>query len=683
MSASTKQTQKNVKESLKSTWEQNQRDNSIYNVGSEIEDLLFDENGEPVDNETTERILRNVVDKEGATPKKRMIDGEERLLKTKLENDQFQDHEDFAAEIDTDYHPAQSEIATEVFQNPADMVFRTENLRYLRDRNLPEGVSSHELGAFPELMLPGDNPEHRKRQNPRYTGLRSRHGDAFGSMGWIGSTQLNTGSPVGQGLGTAEFFYSFFGPGEQNLSVQDAMPGVDAPYMNDAKLEEKDPVEELLEEKMLDEKLLEEKLLEEEFEDGLPEEVEGLDDLEDYEMSAEGLREFIYEYFVSESPAVLRKMMERGGDLFEEAIPTNENYGHIEDLSEVESHGDYIDMVMERPMILSPELDTSDIQVLDPDTHEVLGTFDEEYGEDSTWVMPGLSDIDESTVTFEQFLEDEMYLGEVLVDGEMQPVKVDHSEMDEGDFAELAGLNPGEDGDGYFTLHNTFVRPDVAPKNNGVIEFRSESNSERSYEALLTQKSMMHVYDDVLDLFAERGLSTENALDFREDVKREGLDAELPDGETLQTVYQDELVDVLSEGVRESFSGETPYSMEIVLEGVDQYDDFGRYLDAEFDDLTDFAEYTTSAFEAGVRPERGKFSGEEFKEEYEQFVDWFTDTYEQTVQEYVSDDFEGDDDWDSRNFQSGSERILAAMNEGGPEKTLEVTKRSDNYEEAA
>ena len=681
MSASTEQTQKNVKESLKSTWEQNQRENSIYNVGAEIEDLLFDEEGEPIDNETTERILRNVVEKEGAEPDEKTIDGEKRLLGTKLENEQFQEHEDFAAEIDTDYHPAQSEIATEVFQNPADMVFRTENLRYLRDQNLPEGVSSHELGAFPQLMLPGENPEHRKRSKPRYTGLRSRHGDSFGSMGWIGSTQLNTGSPVGGGLSTDEFFYSFFGPGEQDLSIQDAMPGVDAPYTNDAKLEEKDPVEELLEEKMLDEELLEEKLLEEDFEDGLHEEIEGLDDLEDYEMSAEALREFIYEDFVKESPAVLRKMIERGGDLFEEAIPTNENYGYIEDVSEVQSHGDYIDMVMERPMILSPEVDASDIQVLDPETHEVVGTFEGEYGEDSTWVMPGLSDIDESTVTFEQFLEDGMYLGEVLVDGDMQPVKVDHSDMNEKDFAELAGLG-SEDEAGYFTLHNTFVRPDVAPKNNGVIEFRSESNSDRSYEALLTQKSVMHVYDDVLDLFAERGLSTENALEFREDVKREGLDAELPDGTRLQELYQNELVDVLSEGVRETFSGETPYSMEIVLEGVDQYEDFGDYLDAEFDDLTDFAEYTTSAFEAGVRPERGKFSGEEFEDEYEQFVDWFTDTYEQRVQEYVSDDFEAEDEWDSRNFQSGSERILAAMNEGGPEKTLEVTKRSDNYEEA-
>lgn len=656
MSASRQRTQQNVKESLKSTWEQNHRDNSIYNVGAEIEDLLFDRNGEPIDNETTERILRNVVDNEGAEPDEKTIDGEKRLLGTKVEEEMLQEHEDFAAEIDTDYHPAQSEIATEVFQNPADMIFRTENLRYLRDRNLPEGVSSHELGAFPQLMLPGENPEHMKRSKPRYTGLNSRHGESFGSMGWIGATQLNTGSPVGDGMGMTGFFGHFFGS-DDGPSILDVLPGVDAPYMNDSKFEEKKgEVPELAQLFSGDESEL--------------------------EMSAEGIRDLIYEDFVKGSPAVLRNNTERWGDLLDEALPTNENYGYIEDLTDVESHGDYIDMVMERPMILSPEVDASDIEVLDPETREVLGTFDEEYGQDSTWVMPGLSDVEQSTVTFEQFLEDEMYLGEVLVDGDMQPVKVDHSDMDEDDFAELAGLGI-EDEAGYFTLHNTFVRPDVAPKNNGVIEFRSQSNSSRSYEALLTQKSMMHVYGDVLEAFADQGLSSDNSLEFREDAKRNGLDAKLPNGRTVQDLYQDRLVDVLSEGVRESFSGETPYSMEIVLEGVDDYDDFGDYLDAEFEDLSDFAEYTAVAFEAGVRPERGKYSGEEFEDEYEEFVDWFTETYEETVHEYVDEDFENEDDeWDSRNFQNGSNKAHAAVNDGGPGKMLDVTRRDDKYEEA-
>ncbi|MFB6174741.1 MAG: hypothetical protein ABEJ87_02065 [Candidatus Nanohalobium sp.] len=640
MSASTKQTQQNVKQSLSSTWDQNHRDNSVYNVGAEIEDLLFDEEGDPVDNEMTEAVLRNIVQKEDADPEEEVIDGEERLLGTRLPDERFQRHEDFAAEIDTDYHPAQSEVATEVFQNPADMAFRTENLRYLRDRNLPEGVSSHELGMFPGLSA-GERPEHLARPKKRYTGLGSRHGDVFGTMGWIGSTQLNTGSPAGEEMSTEEFFHSFFG-GKEGPSMLDVVPAVDPLFASDPVFEENDDL---------------------------------------YEMLAEGGRDMVYDLFVSRSPAVLRRNTERWGDILDEALPTNENYGYIEDLRGLEDQEDYLEMAMERPMILSPEIDASDVEVLDPETHQPVGTFEEVYGEDSTWVMPGLSDVEQSTVTFEQFLEDEMYLGEVLVDGEMKPVKVDHSDMGEKDFYDLAGLG-SEDSAGYFTLQNTFVRPDVAPKNNGVVEFRSFSNSDRSYEALLTQNSLMHVYQDVQELFGSHGLTGENSLEFREDAKRKGLDAELPSGFTVQEVYENELVDVLSEGVRQSFSGETPYSMEIVLEGVDSYEEFEDYLDAEFDDLSDFAEYTAVAFEAGVRPEPGDYSGEEYREEQEQFVDWFVDTYEEKMHEYLDDGFEGEDEYDSRNFKSESEKILAAMNRGGPEAVLEVTERSDNRVEA-
>jgi len=638
MSARTKQTQQNVKQSLSSTWDQNHRENSIYNVGAEVEDLLFHRNREPVDNQITERVLRNIVEKEDAEAKEQVIDGEKRLLGTKLEDKRFQKHEDFAAEIDTDYHPAQSEIATEVFQNPADMAFRTENLRYLRDRNLPDRVSSHKIGMFPDMSLLKKDPEHLARPKKRYKGLSSRHGEAFGSMGWIGATQLNTGSPAGEEMSTEEFFHSFFDGGEEP-SMLDVVPAIDPLFASDPVFEKNDDI---------------------------------------YETVAEGGRDMVYDLFVSKSPAVLRRGTERWGDVLDEALPTNENYGYIEDLRGLEDQEDYLDMAMERPMILSPEIDASDVEVLDPETRGPVGSFEDVYGEDSTWVMPGLSEVEESTVTFEQFLKDEMYLGEVLVDGEMKPVKVDHSAMKEEDFTELAGLGP-EDGAGYFNFHNTFVRPDVAPKNNGVVEFRSFSNSDRSYEALLTQNSLMHVYQDVQELFAGHGLTSDNSLEFREDAKRRGLDAELPSGSTVQSVYQNELVDVLSEGVRESFSGETPYSMEVVLEGADSYDDFGDYLQTEFNDLSDFAEYTAVAFETGVRPEPGEYSGEEHLEEQEKFVDWFVDTYRETMHEYLEDGFEGDS-YDTRNFQTESKKLEKAVNEGGLKKMLEVTARPETGE---
>lgn len=631
MSVSTKNVQKNVKKSLANTWDQNQRSNSLYNVGSEVEDLISDEEGLPIGNRDAEAIMENLVRNENADPTRKEIGGEERLLGTNIEDERFQRHVDFPAEIDTDYHPAQSEIATEVFRNPADMAFRTENLRYLRDRNLPEGMNAHELAMFSGLSLPGLQPEDKSMPKARYTGLSSRHGDAFDAMGWIGATQLNTGSPVGEEMSTEEFFHSFFNGGEKP-SMLDVVPAVDALFANDPVFQE------------------------------------GEDEL--YEMVAEGGRDIIYDFFVSKSPAVLRRNTERWGDILDEAIPTNENYGNIEDLSGIEDHEDYIDMAMERPMILSPEVDASNMQVLDPETREPIGTVEEEYGKDSTWVMPGLSEVEESTVSFDQFLEDRQYLGEILVEGEddLVPVKVDHTNLEEDEFQDLAGLGR-EDEAGYFTFHNTFVRPDVAPKNNGVVEFRSFSNSPRSYEALLTQKSLMHVYEGVQDLFADHGLSSENSLDVREDVKREGLDAQLPSGHTVQEVYENNLVDLLAEGVRESFSGEeVPYSMGVVLEGIDHYDDFGDYLDKEFEDLRDFTEYTSVAFEAGLQPEPGEYSMNEFEEEYNEFVDWFTETYRDTMQQYLNEPTE-------------AEKLEKQVNEKGGQEALTENVR-DNHAEA-
>ncbi len=416
-----------VRRTLGEHWRENFSKNNQFNVGAEVEDLIYDDEGNPIGNEDAEEALRNLVESEGVKPKEREIDGEEKLLGTKIEDEDLQMHEDFEAEIDTDYHPAQSEIATEVFRNPADMVFRTENLRNLRDRNLPEGHSAHEEALMPELALPGEEPAADKRPKPRYEGLRSRHGESFDSMGWIASTQLNKGTPVGEEKSVENFFHEFFNGGDLP-SMLDVAPVVDALFANDPVLEEEDDV---------------------------------------YEMVAEGGRDMVYDLFVSESPAVLRNGTERWGDVLNQAVPTNENYGYIEDLSGIEDHEDYIDMVMERPMILSPELDADQIQVLDPDTREAVGTASEEWNMDSTWVMPGLSGVEESTVSFKQFLEDKQYLGEVMVekDGEekLMPVKVDHSDLSQSEFEDLATVDR-EEGDGYFELHNTFVRPDIAPR---------------------------------------------------------------------------------------------------------------------------------------------------------------------------------------------------------------------------
>lgn len=607
-------------------WNEAFTENSKENVGAEKEDIIRDEDG-LIDNEDAVEAFNNLMENEGAEPETEEINGEEELLGVSVEDDNFKEHEDFSAEIDTDYHPAQSEIATEVFQNPSDMMFRMEHLSLLRDRNLPEGHEAYENGLMREFATEGEDDRNR-RPKPRYTGLRSRHGELFDAMGWPAATQLNTGTPVGEEQTIEEFFHSFFNGGEKP-GMLDVIPGVDALFANDPVLEED--------------------------EDGL------------YEAVAEGGRDLIYDLFVSNSPAVLRNGTERWGDVLDEALPTNENYGNIEDLSEVEDHEDYIEMVMERPMILSPEVDGSEIQVLDEETHRPEGTVEEEYGMESTWVMPGLSGIEESVVTFEQFAEDQQYLGEILVeeDGEemMKPVKVDHSNLEKDDFLELAGLGR-DDEDGYFSFHNTFVRPDIAPKNDGIIEFRSFSNSPRSQEALLTQKSLINVYDEVQQLFHDHGLETENALDFREDAKRNGLDAELPSGVKLETVYENELVDILAEGVRESFSGELPYSAELVLDDLDHYDSFEGYLSNQFDDLTEFADYTAHLYdEKDLEP--GTYSVDKFEDEYSQFVDWFTDTYREEMLNYIEEGTE-------------AEKIEKRANETTPHNAFEANKRTQS-----
>jgi hypothetical protein len=606
MSASQqKQQNTGLTRKLGDLWREAFTENELANVGAEIEDIIRKLEDEPIDNQDAEKALQNIVDEEGAEPKEREIGGEKHLLGVKVEDEEFQQHENFKAEIDTDYHPAQSEVATEVFQNPADMIFRTENLRTIRDENLPEGHVAYENGIMPDFATDG-YADRNWRPKARYTGLRSRHGERFDAMGWPASTQLNTGTPVGDDKTVEEFFHNFFNGGDKP-SMLDVVPGVDALFANDPILEE--------------------------YEDDL------------YEAVAEGSRDALYDLFVSNSPAVLRNSTERWGDVLDEALPTNENYGNIEDLSDLEDHEDYIEMVMERPMILSPEIDASDIQVLDENTYQPEGTFEEEYGEDTTWVMPGISGIEESIVTFEQFAKDQQYLGEVLVEenGEevMKPVKVDHSDLDRDSFEELAGIG-NDDQTGYFAFQNTFVRPDIAPKNDGIVEFRSFSNSPRSYEALVTQKSLMHVYEDVQDVFHEHGLDSENALEFREDAKRNGLDAQLPSGATVGDIYEEDLVDVLAEGVRESFSGEMPYSFELILDDVGEpYDSFEGYLESEFDSLSEFADHTSDLYNSkDIKP--GFYSKEDFEKEYNEFVDWFADSYKEEMLGYVDEGSEAE-----------------------------------------
>jgi len=624
-----KSKQQQLVESVGNIWEERFAENSQSNVGAEKEDIIRDSEG-VIDNEDAVNAFQNLIENEGIEPETEEINGEEKLFGVTIDDENFQRHEDFSGEIDTDYHPAQSEIATEVFQNPADMIFRMEHLSLMRDRNLPEGQEAYENGLMREFATEGGADSNR-RPKPRYTGLRSRHGEVFDAMGWPASTQLNTGTPVGEEQEIEEFFHSFFNGGEKP-GMLDVIPGVDVLFANDPIIEED--------------------------ENGV------------YEAVAEGGRDLLYDLFVSDSPAVLRNGTERWGDLLDESIPTNENYGNITDLSDVESHEDYIEMVMERPMILSPEIGGTEIQVLDEETYRPVGTIEEEHGIDSTWVMPGLSGVEESVIAFEQFVEDQQYFGEILVeeDGEevMKPVKVDHSDLPKEEFLEIAGLG-GEDDAGYFTYHNTFVRPDIAPKNDGIIEFRSFSNSQRSHEAFLTQKSLINAYNEVQRVFQQHGLDRENALEFREETKRDGLDATLPNGLGLEAVYENQLVYLLTQGVKESFSSELPYSAELLLDDADNYESFEGFLDSQFDDLSEFAEYTANLYnEKDIEP--GTYSVEEFGEDYNDFVDWFAESYRETMLNYIEEGTE-------------AEKIQKQANSNSIHAGFEANKRGSSRED--
>ncbi|PSH00678.1 MAG: hypothetical protein BRC30_02280, partial [Nanohaloarchaea archaeon SW_7_46_7] len=106
------------------------------------------------------------------------------------------------------------------------MLFRMEHLSMLRDRNLPEDHEAYENGLMREFALKRE-ADSKRRPKPRYTGLRSRHGELFDTIGWPAATQLNTGTPVGEEESIEKFFHAFFNGGD-HPGMLEVVPGVDA-----------------------------------------------------------------------------------------------------------------------------------------------------------------------------------------------------------------------------------------------------------------------------------------------------------------------------------------------------------------------------------------------------------------------------------------------------------------------
>lgn len=653
------------------------RKNPKKKSGGEVEDSIQHEDtlegsGREEARENFENILE---DPEVDAEEKTVDNGEEDVLSgvtlknSPLVDDTEQGEDDpFHPDVDTDFSPHQGEVASAVVDNPGDLVFGVDRPRRVRDRNLPEGYSSFEYALKPEMMFPDwEGPHDRQKfvrgepeagkenrmDDPRYLGFVLNDGEVFHAMGAPTATQLNTGTPVGQGMTANQFFFRAFNGGKY-LSLPEISKGLGTLFDADA-------------------------LFSGSRENG-------------YEIEVESGREMIYDLFVAESDAVSRKEAdERWGDVLDEALPTNENYGVIEDfkqLSEEEAVGDYVDVVMDRPAKLAPELNPRHIRFDDledlpfdldeedePVSLETLQMKDEEREWEKQWAV---FDQDRQEMDLETLEEEQSYKGKILLDGELVDVTVDHSGMSDEEFDELM--------DTYFDVQNTMVRPDVAPKTDGIVESRNFSHSDRTYHALLTQKAMVDRFQELQELFYEAGMASDNSVedvdpaDMRERFVRDGLDAELPDYSpaevegkdfyapedekqpgTMREFYRFEVLPVLEEGLREAFTEETPYVVRKMAANED-YDDFEEDVLSEFDNMDEFLEYQDLT-------EMENTSHGDLSEETEAFADWFVGTaYREEMEHWLDPD-----------TPTVNEELRNYANSQSPEEAIKRKKRASHH----
>ena len=636
---------------------QNYEENPSENTGGEVEDSIQNsETHEAAGNDVAEENFENIYEDAKVEAEKDTLDtGDgEALIGVELQNSPLAENEDdFKPAIDTDFSPHQGEVASAVVKNPADLVFGVDRPRRIRDRNLPEGYNSFEYALKSEMMFPDvDGPHNRqdfvegetkanedhRRPKPRYLGFLELDGPVFHAMGSPTATQLNSGTPVGKEKSADEFFFEFFNGGEK-ASMTELSPAVSTLFNADPIME---------------------KNSEEENNDEIDEK---------YEIAVDSGRDTVYDTTFHLSGAVSRKeAIERWKAELGKPIPTNQNYGLVKDFTEIESVEDFVEIVKSRPTKLAPVIDAEQIKLGEEFEERSLAHYQAKNGLEieGTWAI---FDQSNEVMNLETLENERKYDGKVLLDGDFVDVTVDHTDMEEEEFMELM--------DGYFDIQNTMVRPDVAPKTNGVVEFRDFSHSDRTYQALLTQKAMMNKYEEVQQKFFEAGIDSETAAEFREEAVYEGLDAEMPgyttpfdsqetENGTLREFYRFELLPVLEEGVRESFSGETPYVVQKMAEN-EEYDDFEEDVLSQFDNMGEFLEYQDLTDEVNYDPASGDYS-----EESEAFADWFTETaYREEMEHWLDPD-----------TPTVNEELRDYANAESPEEAIKRKERAshDNYE---
>jgi hypothetical protein len=629
---------------------QNYEVNPSENTGGEVEDAIqHGETHEAASNEVAEENFQNIYEDAKVEAEKNTLDTGDReaLIGVELQDSPLVTGEDdFKPAIDTDFSPHQGEVASAVVTNPGDLVFGIDRPRRIRDRNLPEGYRSFEYAMKGEMIFPDvegphnrqdfveGNPEageEHRRPKPRYLGFVENDGQVFHAMGAPTAIQMNSGTPVGEGKSADQFFFEFFNGGRK-ASVPELSPAVSTLF-------DADPV--------------------------MEKNSEG-----EYEIAVESGRDMVYDLFVSQSDAVSRnEAEERWGGVLDSALPTNENYGRISDFTELESVEDFVEIVKSRPAKLAPAVDPEQIKLGEDFEEKSLAHYQEENSleKEESWALfdQGRQEMDLDT------LEDERkYEGKILLDGELVDVTVDHTDIPDEKFMELM--------DEYFKIQNTMVRPDVAPKTNGVVEFRDFSHSDRTYHALLAQKAMMNQYEEVQKKFFEAGVNSETAADFREETVYQGLNTEMPEystpfdspgteNGTLREFYRFELLPVLEEGVRESFSEETPYVVQKLAEN-EEYEDFEDDVLSQFNSMGEFLEYQDLAPEVEYNPDSN------YSQESEAFADWFTETaYRQEMEHWLDPEVE-----------TVNEELMNEANRNSPKSAVNMKKRStqNNYEAA-
>lgn len=574
------------------SWKTSYKQNDPNKQGAEVEDITIDEETlEPSTNEDAEETFHNIAEeREVEYNKQEREDQEDDILGVKIDDSELvEDEEDFQPEIDTDFSPHQSEVATEVVENPADLIYRTEKWRQVRDKNLPEGLMSVEIGNSPGMLDFSEEgkfnikefmeedlsfEESDRRPKPRYIGFVDADGEYFFAMGAPGATQLNSGIEAETDEEVDQTFKKIFN-GNGTLSILDVTQGLSTLF-------DADPI------------------------------------IKDGERQVESGRDLIYDLFEVGSNAVKRNDEKRWEEELENALETNENYGYIEEVTEeVESVRDYQELVIDSPAKLGPVTESEYIEAefeLDEDTWFVV---DQEKEEGKT-----LREVME---------EREELQVKVLDEGEMKEAKINYNEMSEEDLEEHFST--------FFTRQNSMIRPDVAPKPEGVIEVRNFSNSERTNIGLVTQKAMLSNYEGVRQAFENKGLTNGQAKSQRHQWVVDGLDAELPDGTSMNQFYKEELLPELVEGVRESFTeSQLPYTLERTLayeDDVNSAAELENYLN-QFNDLDSFLDYQLE-IENEVSDQLGTLEFDKNREEYEVFEDWFVNSYEEEMKGYLDE----------------------------------------------